>query len=188
MDSKRVAGIVLLCTACLVGFLISTAYYSIQEEDRVPYWWRGYRMTGNITDISGGTITIKIETGEEKKFKIDALTKITLLGSTGLIKGTPVRVTYKTLNDPTHINLARLIREIPAPLPGTSETMSPSPGASPLASPAASPTQTSPSSQMTDIPNPSSPPGTGTPTAQPSPGEETPPEKSEKSPETPSNI
>jgi hypothetical protein len=134
MDSKRIAGIVLLCAACLVGFLISTAYYSIQEEDRVPYWWKGLRLTGVITNVTPESISIKIETGEIKKFSIDSLTKINLMGNIGLQKGNIVRITYKNINSPEGIGIARWIREIPESAPSPSGTVSTSPGTEPAAS------------------------------------------------------
>ena len=112
MDSKRIVGVVMLCAACLFGVLISTAYFSTQEMDEVPYWWKGMRVTGTVMDITKDTIKVRLEDKKEMTFSINPLTKISILGRTSLENGNLVRITYKPLNEKTTPQPARWIREI----------------------------------------------------------------------------
>ncbi|GEM_PF-1867688 len=139
MDSKRIVGVVMLCAACLFGVLISTAYFSTQEMDEVPYWWKGMRVTGTVIDITKDTIKVKLEDKREMTFAINPLTKISILGRTRLENGNSVRITYKPLTETTTPPPARWIKEIPkqgstgeqsatpAPTSPGSSSVSPSP-------------------------------------------------------------
>jgi hypothetical protein len=151
MDSKRIVGVVMLCAACLFGVLISTAYFSTQEMDEVPYWWKGMRVTGTVMDITKDTIKVKLEDKKEMTFGINPLTKISILGRTQLDKGDSVRITYKPLNETTTPPPARWIKEIspkgstsqPSSAPSSTapggSSVSPSPEKSTAATPSDSP-------------------------------------------------
>ncbi|MHC9541942.1 MAG: hypothetical protein AB9903_20740 [Vulcanimicrobiota bacterium] len=131
MDSKRIVGVVMLCAACLFGVLISTAYFSTQEMDEVPYWWKGMRVTGTVMDITKDTIKVKLEDKKEMTFSINPLTKISILGRTSLENGNLVRITYKPLNEKTTPQPARWIKEISKQGDTGENSASPAPTASP---------------------------------------------------------
>jgi len=128
MDSKRIVGVVMLCAACLFGVLISTAYFSTQEMDEVPYWWKGMRVTGTVVALTKDTIRIRLEDKKEMTFTLNPLTKISLLGRTSLENGNTVRITYKPLNEAATPPPARWIKEISDS--GASASSTPEPKAS----------------------------------------------------------
>ncbi|MDQ7825006.1 MAG: hypothetical protein RDV48_19555 [Candidatus Eremiobacteraeota bacterium] len=146
MDSKRIVGVVMLCAACLFGILISTAFFSVQEADEIPYWWKGYRITGTITELARDHIKIRIENGKEMDFEINAHTKVSLMGRIQLDKGVLVRITYKAIKDEKVPSLARWIRELPSQSEPAGTSSLPKAPASPTSS--ASPAQTSPESSV----------------------------------------
>lgn len=119
MDAKRVAGIILCCAACLFGFLISTAFYSTGQVEQIPYWLKGHRLSGTITSLNEERIEIEYDINNEEKatrsFAINKLTKITLTGDIALKEGTFVKITFKKLNRPDDLSIAKWIIELKKP-------------------------------------------------------------------------
>jgi hypothetical protein len=169
MDTKRLVGMVMLFGACLFGILLSTAFFSTQDTDEIPYWLKGLRATGRVLEMSKDRIRIKVDTEKEMTFQTDAYTRISLLGNPQLPIGALVKITYKSFTDPNTPPLARWIKQ----LSETGETKHANPGLSP--SPAATPDTTpSPAASFDATPSP-----VATPDAATSPGPATtaPPEK-----------
>lgn len=173
MDVKRIAGIVMVCAACLFGILISTAFFSTQDPDEVPYWWKGVKVTGTLTEINDKYITIKLQDDKEMSFEMNSLTKISLHGKSSLSKGDLIRISYKPIKSTDVAPIAVLIREIEpskteTPAPQASEsTAVPSP--SPSGTPAA---QSSPAPSVSPSDNtPVSPDASSSPTPTQDPGQ-----------------
>jgi len=168
MDTKRLVGMVMLFGACLFGILLSTAFFSTQDTDEIPYWLKGLRATGKVLEMSKDRISIKLDTEKEMTFQIDAHTRISLMGNTQLTAGALVKITYKSFTDPATPPLARWIKQ----LPETGKSIEGGTGASP-----------SPGATSTPGPEVTASPGTGATlspeqgvTASPSPGADATPE------------
>jgi hypothetical protein len=143
MDTKRIIGVAMLLAACLFGILISTAFFSTQEADEIPYWWKGLRITGTVQDFSNEKIMVAIEGGKEMGFQINTLTRVALQGHATLEKGSLVRITYKPIKG-DNLSIARWIKELPRQAGKAGGTVAP---------PAASPSETAaPPSGGTPVP------------------------------------
>jgi hypothetical protein len=144
MDTKRIIGVAMLLAACLFGILISTAFFSTQEADEIPYWWKGLRITGTVLEVSNSSIKISVEGSKEMAFDINSLTKVALQGHSQVEKGALVRITYKPIkgNAPS---IARWIKELP-------QQAGKKQGGGAISSPGATPSEAVPPSSGTPVP------------------------------------
>jgi hypothetical protein len=159
MDSKRIVGMVMILAACLFSILLSTAFFSTQDTDEIPYWFKGLRATGKVVETGKDRITIKLEEGKEMTFQFNTITKIVLLGNVQLAPGALVMINYKNFTDSSVPPLARRIKQLPeegrcpVPSPSHRKNGSSAPGAP--GSPETSHTQ-SPEPPAVPSPGPSS--------------------------------
>jgi hypothetical protein len=156
MDSKRIVGMVMILAACLFSILLSTAFFSTQDTDEIPYWFKGLRATGKVVKTAKDRITITLDQGKEMTFQFDTLTKIVLLGNMQLTPGALVMINYKNFTDSSVPPLARRIKQLPED--GTRPVPPPSPKGQSSVEPAAA---GSPETSHTPSPEPPTGPPPG---------------------------
>jgi len=142
VDVKRIVGFVLLGSALGIVFFIFYFLLNTDAEDPgdLPMWWGpSNSYSGLVASINDQVLVVDIRDGGQRRFKMDANTRVFLWGNQPVRKGVEVKVSFKAINDSQapggQYLLARNIRVLRA-----RETPSPEATASPTSDASASPT------------------------------------------------
>lgn len=112
MDVKRICAVVLLAVATLLTWFSSWLYFSEQEPDESPYWWRGLGYSGWVERISPRALILRTPQGS-LRFTIDSHTRILLVGDAALAPGTPVQVKYRNTSGGFVAHAIRVLKKHP---------------------------------------------------------------------------
>jgi len=90
---NRVLGFALLLAATGVTWMVTWLYFTEQDPEDSPYWWRGLSYTGRVERVTPTTITIQADNGRQS-FAITSMTRVVLVGQVTLQPGVTAQVKY----------------------------------------------------------------------------------------------